>query len=208
MADIIKDAEAFVREHFGTELSYKYKYHNITHTFNTVSEVEKIAEYFNLDEEHREYLTLAGLFHDTGILVNYFNHERESCAIMESFLQKRGYSEDKIFFIKNLILSTCIKLKPVTIYEKILTDADLSYLGKPHFFLGAELLRQEWELVLERFFTQKEWLQNNINFFMQHRYSTEYAEKYYLPQKKENMRILLEEISKLINLPKRNFSVG
>ncbi|MDP4116269.1 MAG: HD domain-containing protein [Bacteroidota bacterium] len=208
MPDIIKAAEIFVNNHFNTELSSKYKYHNLTHTFNTVSEVIKIAEYHNLDAENKQYLILAGLFHDTGIIINYFNHERESCTIMERFLKKRQFSEDKIFIIKNLILSTCIKLKPVSINEKILTDADLSYLGSPGFFEGAALLREEWELVLGKYFNHAEWLQNNINFFNQHHYTTEYAEKFYVPQKKENLRILQAELAKLIAFPQRNYKVG
>lgn len=207
MPEIIKQAEAFVNKHFSSDFSSKFRYHNLHHTYETVTEVSKMADYLNVDEAVKEYLILAAFFHDTGIIVNYFNHENESCFIAENFLKGKLYPEVKIQSIKHLILSTHLKFEPLSVEEQIISDADLSYLGKTTFFEGAKLLREEWELVLGRYFNQIEWLQSNLNFFSQHKYKTQYANIFYLDQKRENERILQLELNQLTLIPKVKINV-
>jgi len=75
-----------------------------------------------------EILAIAGLFHDTGFVIQYDNNEYIGAKIAKNFLRANLYSEEKIKLIESLILITNPQEKPITLLEKIMKDADLDNL--------------------------------------------------------------------------------
>jgi predicted metal-dependent HD superfamily phosphohydrolase len=119
-------------------------YHNEAHALH----VEKYALTFAIGEgvaqEQLPLLALAALFHDTGYVVVYDHNEPEGAKIAEVELRKVGYSESEIQMVKDMIVygTTCPQ-KPRNMLERIMTDADLAFVGVADSEELTEALRRE-----------------------------------------------------------------
>jgi HD superfamily phosphodiesterase len=72
---------------------------------------------------------LAGIFHDTGYIIQYNDNEVIGAKIAQNYLKSILYPNDKIKLIEKIILATDIDYtEPKNIYEKIIKDADLDNL--------------------------------------------------------------------------------
>ena len=81
--------------------------------------------------------------------------------------------------------------------EKIMLDADCSHLGSSKFFTHLELLRKEWELNQNKIYSENEWIDLNINFFIEtHQFFTDVASKKWQKGKGENLAQLLKKQKK------------
>src|SRR5690349_15368384 len=104
-------------------------YHNINHTRNVVMRVQEIAAVYTLNDEDLFVLQAAAWFHDTGHLFsNMAQHEEMSVQIMRIYLGEK-LNEQMLINIGNCILATNIAVKPVSLVEKILCDADTYHFG-------------------------------------------------------------------------------
>ena len=83
-------------------------------------------------------------------------------------------------------MTTVIPQQPSQdILEKIICDADLSYLGTDSFFEKADLFRKELageDIV----YTDRDWLKFELDFMEKHAYFTEAARKLRGPGKSRN----------------------
>src|SRR5690606_27372781 len=104
--------------------------------------------------------------------------ESESAKIAEDFLVKNNYDRKNISIIKECISKTNINFTPKTKLEKILCEADLLYLSKPNFIPQANLLRKEWENIGIKY-SERSWLELNINFMKNRPLFTKYGIKKY-----------------------------
>ena len=94
-------------------------------------------------------------------------------------------------------MSTKMGTEPVTLGEKILNDADNSHFGKKGYVEICELLRQEWELLGIKTYTNSEWTEENINFFNKHhKFYTEYALENWQQTKDKNLANLYKVLKK------------
>lgn len=199
MNQIINMVSAYVSNLLVERLPRDLCYHNPSHTLEVVSNATEIGNNSGLSEDEMEILLLAAWFHDTGFIKLYEGHEEKSAEIAEKFLKANNYPEEKIQTVKNCISKTKLSNKPSNILEYVLCDSDLAYLGKKNFFDRYESLRDEWRKIFGRIYNEKEWLELNLDFFLQHHFYTEYARKTFSEQKKAN----LEELKKM--LAKNNF---
>lgn len=178
-----------------------YVYHGIYHTLEVVQNSKVIGFNSNLTPDEYENLIIAAWFHDTGFVEINKGHEEVSAKLALKFLADYEISDDSLVAIKNAILRTNIELDPVEKIDMVLRDADLAHLGKEDFVVKQELLRIEWENSLGQTYTDYEWAKSNYNFLTWHKYYTEYAIKFYQPEKQANidsfmMQIQLYEKSK------------
>jgi len=185
-------AHSFLIEKLEQELSPDYTYHNAHHTRSVIQATQQLSEHEKLDEHHAKILITAALFHDAGFLRSYQDHEEKSCNIANEYLPQFGYGEKEINQVCRLIMVTKLPQRPSTLFESIICDADLHYLGTDNYFLIAENLFQEYKklgIVKNR----AEWKKKQIQFFNAHRYFTRSAKEKYEKKKEENFRLLKRE---------------
>jgi HD superfamily phosphodiesterase len=154
------------------ELNGHLSYHNPEHTLDVVKQSERIALEEGVDDPRELFLLkVAALYHDTGFLRTYSQHEEESCDIFlqSNFAQQISDSEKEL--ITGLIMVTKIPQQPKSLLQKIICDADLDYLGRDDFFEIADNLRKEF-LHFKIVHSNEEWEKLQMNFLKNHQYHT------------------------------------
>ena len=86
-------------------------------------------------------------------------------------------------------MATKLPQRPTNVFESIICDADLHYLGTDSYFLIAENLYQEYKK-LDIVKNREDWKKKQIQFFNSHRYFTRSAKEKYERKKLENFRLL------------------
>jgi predicted metal-dependent HD superfamily phosphohydrolase len=190
MKFVEKQVYALLKKH----LSDRYLFHNVEHTKEVVKDVETLAKKEGLKTNDIKILKLAALFHDTGYIFSYDEHEKFSADIAKEMLLESGMKKWEVNKITKLILATKLTHKPKNVLEKIIKDADTSYLGKRNFMKKSELLRRELFLVKRIFYTDEEWYEHEIKFLESHKYYTKSAEGLWGPGKKRNLQKLKEAL--------------
>ncbi len=173
---------------FKEKLSKKLVYHNYKHTFEVVKEARQLSEGYHLSEEELEILLLAAWFHDTGYVSTYEGHEDESVEVATTFLREEGYAEESITQVARCIMATKHGQLTHHILEDILVDADIANIGKETFFATAELLRVEWEIFMNRTFSDLEWAQFQLDFLLSVSFRTQTAQAKYSKQLSKNIQ--------------------
>ena len=173
------------------ELDPRLGYHNLLHTLDVLKQAEIIARQENVNDEH-ELLLLktAAVFHDSGFLFVYKNHEEKGCEIASEAL-KNIFSEADIKKICGLIMATKIPQTPHTLLEQIICDADLDYLGRNDFEPISKHLYKEFitfKIIPEDII----WDHIQIKFFESHRYFTGTSISKRNEKKLKHLKILKE----------------
>jgi len=193
---IVKSAQEYVFNLFRDKLQPDYVYHNYKHTVQTTKACKELAEAYNITSRDYEVLMLASIFHDTGYTEQYQGHEEVSVKLLKDFL-KDEYPQEDVSKIEDLILST----KPFTVpngtLQEILHDADYINIGKKKFCDRADLLRIEWERVLNKTYNDLEWAEEQLNFLISTNFVTEEAISKYGNTREENIRNQREKIEAL-----------
>lgn len=183
---VVKDAEEYVFNLFKEKLPNDYVYHNYNHTLETAKACKKLSKSYNLTNRDYEVLMLAAWFHDTGYISVYENHEEESVKFMKEYLTG-NYPEEEIGEIEALILSTRYQSVPDGSMQEILHDADYINLGRKNFNLRADLLRIEWERILNKTYNEEEWAEIQLQFLINTSFKTEEAILNYNEQREQNI---------------------
>ncbi|TVZ15700.1 Pycsar system effector family protein [Maribacter sp. MAR_2009_72] len=194
MSNILAKAQDFVTDLLSSKLDKNFLYHNLRHTQRVVKSTKELLDACSLSDQERELLLLVAWLHDTGYTKGIKDHEENSCAIAETFLTKEGYEPNKIEQIKTCILATKWNAKPSNLMEEIIRDADSSHFAQSSYIETSELLREELKLLGVKNFSQKEWLQGNIQVFRtDHQYYTDYAKEHWSEKKDKNLRKLIKD---------------
>ena len=121
-------------------------------------------------------MKVAALYHDTGFLHHYSNHEETSCELARKDLPDFGLSSAEIDEIMTMIRATKIPQSPPNKLAEVLCDADLDYLGRPDFFTIGDLLFNELK---ELGFIKdgKEWDHIQVKFLKGHRKCDRYCDR-------------------------------
>lgn len=176
-------AEKYLTENLAADLYY----HDLAHTKEVVSAVEEIAQGEGMNPETIEMLKIAAWFHDMGYTKRYIGHEDESKELARKFLLGMAYPPEKIERVCKLIDATRYKHEPQDNEEACLIDADRLSMGKLSFFLKGEQLRKEWEIYLNKVYSDEDWHDVQINYLRETVFSTRYADKNYTVLKENNI---------------------
>lgn len=198
MSDILDKVADYARDILTNKITDGHKYHDAAHTQEVIENSMEIGINANLSEEEFEMAVIGAWFHDIGYLDSYEEHEKRGAEICKEFLDSQNYPEANTEIICDAILATKLGVGPATTIAKVLSDADLLHAGKKSFFDRAELLREEWKLLLGRTFTELEWIQQNINFLKKVEFHTDYARNNYEKRRKKNIKRLQKELRTLI----------
>ncbi len=185
----IKEVEAYVVQLLNDQLPANLYFHNIDHTLRVKKAVIELAKAEKVSKEDRKILALAALFHDTGFINTYEGHEGESQIIAAAYLREKGYPEDKISRVKELIKITDPKIAPATLLEKIICDADMAHVGEKKYNTRMSELRKEWELNKKDYYpTDLQWAEENLAFLQnKHIFYTKAANATYQGRKSKNI---------------------
>lgn len=151
-------------------------FHNIAHTMEVVANTKKILSEMTVSTEESEALVIAAWFHDTGFSQVYEGHEGVSIKLATEFLKNAGSKTDTINLVNQFIESTRMPQNPKIELAKVLCDADLFHLCSHNFFYREQLLRKEWGAQFNKYYTDREWHQLNLEFLLNHQFLTEYGQ--------------------------------
>lgn len=181
-----EQARSFLIQKLTGELPSFLTYHNVYHTILVMEVANELALAENISAYNLNILNTAALFHDSGFLKQYHNHEEASCDLAREYLPGFGYSEKETQEICTLIMVTKLPQMPKTQLERILCDADLSYLGSDNYFPIAENLFKEFK-ALNIVKTAKKWQSVQTQFLQSHRYFTKKAMEDFNATKEKNI---------------------
>ncbi len=195
--EILDKAEVFVVDTFTEKLAKRITYHNIIHTKYVVEHVNKLADLSGVSPHEKHLLNLAAWFHDLGYIETEAGHEMKSADYAAQFMQENGFDETDIEAVRKLILCTQMDIKPTSLSEQIMRDADVSHLGSEIYFEKSEMLKKEWEKIEAKTIDEKVWLTKNIDFFNKHEYFTEAAKELFDVQKQKNLTQIMDKLNSL-----------
>lgn len=168
------DLQEVILDKLEKELPSFLHYHNYKHTIDVVNQAELIGYGEGVDDLDILLLKTAALFHDSGHIIGYDNHEFFGTQIAREILPKWKYTQEQIDKICQLIMATKLPPNPQTLLEKIMCDADLDYLGRSDFIpvsnsLYDELRAQGKEIDINT------WNKQQVKFLTGHQYFTSTA---------------------------------
>jgi predicted metal-dependent HD superfamily phosphohydrolase len=185
---LVPQIEAFSRSII-TALPAGYTYHCIEHTEMVVGYARILADAIPLTEDQSQLLIMAAWLHDVGFHTRYKGHEKESCRAAREKLGNELNAE-AMASIEEAIMGTEIPQRAIHPIARALCDADLLYLGGDHFSVWSARLREEHLQVLGRSYTDREWIDYNIDFIRDHSFFTSFAREYYGEGLLKNLRAL------------------
>lgn len=164
-------------------------YHDLKHTIDVCTQVEILGRMEKVSEEELLLLKTAALFHDSGFLIGYDDHEFLAIKMAKETLPKFNYTESQIKVISDLIFATRLPPNPKNLLEQIMCDADLDYLGRPDFIpVSQKLFRELFER--NKIKSVEEWNKMQIKFIENHQYFTATARQLRSQNKQEQLKKL------------------
>lgn len=185
-SSILSKVKEFIGKTFREKDSSDLFYHNFTHSAEVAKVTGEIADSIGIGEKEKEALLIAAWFHDIGHTETCEGHEDIGIEMATKFLKENNYSDEGIVKVVSLINATRMPRNPKNILEEIICDADLHHLGTSEFKVKEELYRKEVEALKGHKIENGDWLSNNLKFFNQHKYFTEYAKQRFETQKNIN----------------------
>ena len=171
-------------------------YHSTNHTLYILEKAIHIAKKEGVSGSDLYLLKIAAMFHDTGYIYGTDAHEEKSCVFAKSELKKFNISDNDIDIICNMIRATKVPQRPNTLLEKILSDADLEYLGTNNFKIVGDKLFKELKHYNPQL-SRNEWDAIQIDFLQNHSYHTSFCKRYKEHRKQKNLESLLKNNYKL-----------
>lgn len=187
------DIQEMILDRLEAELPRYLYYHNVKHTVDVVTEVELIGWAEGLDDEGILLLKTAALFHDAGHIVAYDDHEYHGAQLARTFLPDYGYSKEQTEQICRIIMSTKLPPQPEDIFQQIICDADLDYLGRSDMIPVSNTLYKELS-EQDKIGTLNEWNKLQLKFISRHSYFTKTARSL----REVNKQKQIERIKRLI----------
>lgn len=194
--DLQKEAQQYVYEYLSTHLPATYVFHDYNHAEEVATIADELAEEAGLEEPQRTCLLLAAWFHDTGYCGGKEGHEERSVDVFKKFASSFEADQIDEDLVSQLILSTKHGQVPASQLEKLLHDANYSYLGRKRFERRGRLLRLEEETIQEKKFSLHEWQLQLLKLQLETKFYTAEAHSSFAKRKNKNIASQREEIIK------------
>ncbi len=183
--DLEKAKEYIIRK-LKNDLDPRLLYHSVDHTLDVHSACVRLLALEGVEPDDCILAETAALYHDSGMLVAYENHEQASIVIVREVLPGFGYNDEQIEKICRMIRCTELPQKACGLIGKVLCDADMDYLGRTDFFTIADKLRCEWGYK-GHITDLTEWYNIQYDFLRRHEYFTLSAQKLRNEVKRQNL---------------------
>ena len=172
-------------------LPYYLYYHSADHTKRVIDRSVFLAREEGLSDEEIELIKVAALYHDAGFLIGRKDHETKSCELASKELPEFNFSKAEIKKICGMISATRIPQKTYNLYDRIVADADLFYLGTNDYDIYSNQLYKELKHIRPGI-EQKEWFKIQLDFLNSHTFHTSYGKKILDPVKQKNIKKLID----------------
>lgn len=196
--NLLSEVEEYVTTLIEKKSSKDYFYHTIAHTKEVVKVAKEISIGENISDEEIEIVLLSAWFHDLGYTEKVVGHEEISAMFASNFLTERTFPADRLDEVISCIIATKVPQKPISLLQEIMCDADLHHLGKENFFERNSLYKKELEAIQKKKLKDIEFITNTIAFMNEHHFFTNYAKKFFLPQKEKNIQELIVQLNSLL----------
>ena len=150
-------AKEYISRRMTEESSLDHYYHNLDHTLDVWRSAVRLCRMEEVSEKDQGLIETAALYHDIGMIETYIDHENASIIIARESLPGFGYTAEEVNMVADMIMTTKLPQSAASLNEKILCDADLDYLGRDDFFMIAERLRYEWNILKIKLTTLTQW---------------------------------------------------
>jgi predicted metal-dependent HD superfamily phosphohydrolase len=168
-------------------------YHGLHHTFDVFNAALQIASNEQLSPADIKILRIAILYHDSGFITSYKNHEEKGCEMARKNLPEFGFSKEEIAVICGMIMATKIPQNPHTLLENIICDADLDYLGRNDFDKISNYLFEEMKIYTD-LRDEKKWYSIQKKFLESHHYHTDFSKKKRKSKKQSHLRKINKKV--------------
>ena len=169
-------------------------YHKLDHTIDVANICEHYIDYYMVSDRVAPLIRIAAVGHDYGYIQGPKAHEERSIEALRPLLQS-DYGQEEIELISGMIRATKVPQKPNNLYEEIVADADLDYLGRGNYDEMSEGLYHEF-IHFGVVDNEADWLEVQIRFLEQHQYHTDWA----LQQRAETKQAVLQRLKSHRNL--------
>lgn len=190
-SNILLEAGIYVLDFFNQYGESGLTYHNYQHTVNIVGLVEQIGKStdgnLTFSKEDIEIAQLAAWFYNIGFLKNYDHPKEQSIEYAKSFLENNDFSANRIERVVNCINVTKSGGSPTTDEQRLFFDALNAHQTCDNFFEQSPLLRLEWELIQNRYLSNFDWNQIQLQYLLQARFFTPYAKINFEPIVAQNI---------------------
>jgi uncharacterized protein len=189
----LERARQYILDKLDSGLPADLSYHSATHTRDVVAASLRIGKQEGFTDEELTILETAALYHDSGFLFQYQNHEARGCVLVREVLPGFGYSSATVDLICDMIMATKIPQSPTSKLAEVLCDADLDYLGSESFYRIGGLLFKEFQhygIIAD----EVAWNKMQVRFLEVHSYFTATAAHERQPGK----RARLEEVKAIV----------
>ncbi|MEP7109487.1 MAG: Pycsar system effector family protein [Ferruginibacter sp.] len=198
---LLHETAIFIEKYYHAEFSPDFSFHNYNRALNIVRNCGRLGEQMNIKKEDLEILLLAAWLLETGYCKDYFNYQSASVALANEYLSEKSVDEEIKRTIEEIILSTRIPQQPVTLMGQVICDASMYHLADKNYLQNIENLRLERETAGKMEYSDKDWLNENINTLNEHFYFTSAARALF-GKKKRKRKALLQQQTDLQNYGK------
>ncbi len=172
-------AQAHVLELYNQKQDSRLVYHTYQFTTELVEQVELLAEEEDLSVEQKEISLMAAWFANTGYLLDYQDYAYYSKMEVENFLLANDYPRAYAKQIKQIILDLKNNQTPTSKAGKVLSDAYTFISICQNYEEKSALLRLEWDFMLDRKMSSKEWKLWKLQQLLNTRFYTHFAKSSY-----------------------------
>ena len=177
-------------------LSEDLHYHSLNHTLSVMYSSLTICKEEGISEGDTVLVKTASLLHDVGFIWQYNDHEEKGIEYALNILPQYGYRSEDIEKILGMIAATKVPQAPQNHLDKIICDADLSYLGSDYFHPIGNLLFLELKakgIVVNI----EDWDDLQIKFLSVHSFHTKYAKQHLEPKKQLYLQELKNRVKQV-----------
>ena len=167
-------------------------YHCLGHTIDVANVCNRYIEYYMVADSVARLIRIAAVAHDYGYIFAPQGHEERSITEVRPMLT--GYSDREISLIEGMIRATKVPQKPQNLYEEILADADLDYLGREDYPQLSGSLYEEF-LHFGVVANDAQWLEVQIKFLESHHFHTDWAKRHRSEPKQQVLLRLKQQVA-------------
>jgi uncharacterized protein len=182
-------AKNYIFNRLQKELSPNLYFHSLDHSLDVLRSACRLNCMEGLNETDSILIETAAIYHDSGMITTYLDHETASAKLAREVLPQFEYLPQEIEIIESLIMVTTMPQSANTKLEKVICDADLDALGREDFFITSFQLQLEWKLYGILNSTLAEWIRFEIDFMEKHNYYTSSAINLREVQKQKNIKV-------------------
>ena len=174
------------------KLSDHLTYHRYEHTIDVCNVCNHYIDYYMIADHVAELIRIAAAGHDYGYLFTPKEHEERSIVELRPLL--KDYSDTQISLIDGMIRATKVPQQPTNLYEEILADADLDYLGRDDYDKLSGGLHKEF-LHFGVVKNDLDWLEIQIKFLENHKFHTDWAKMHRSDSKQRVIQKLRDDLN-------------